>query len=149
MGQIKIEKNKIKINCKQIEVYSLNTVIVGSGAAGLNAADRLYNFGQKDIAVITEGLKMGTSRNTGSDKQTYYKLSLSSKNKDSTYEMAETLFSGGAVDGDIALVESALSTFSFYHLVDIGVPFPHNQFGEYIGYKTDHAPKKGQLLLAH
>nr|WP_245528291.1 FAD-binding protein [Halanaerobium praevalens] len=125
-----------------MEVYSLNTVIVGSGAAGLNAADRLYNFGQKDIAVITEGLKMGTSRNTGSDKQTYYKLSLSSKNKDSTYEMAETLFSGGAVDGDIALVESALSTFSFYHLVDIGVPFPHNQFGEYIGYKTDHAPKK-------
>lgn len=137
-----MKKDEIKINCKNLEVYSLNTVIVGSGAAGLNAADRLYNFGQKDIAVITEGLKMGTSRNTGSDKQTYYKLSLSSKNKDSTYAMAETLFSGGAVDGDIALVESALSTFSFYHLIDIGVPFPHNQFGEYIGYKTDHAPKK-------
>jgi succinate dehydrogenase/fumarate reductase flavoprotein subunit len=37
-----------------MEIIRKNTVIVGSGAAGLNAADRLYSFGQKDIAVITE-----------------------------------------------------------------------------------------------
>lgn len=137
-----MKKEKIEINDQKIDVYSLNTAVVGSGAAGFNAADRLYNFGQKDIAIITEGIKMGTSRNTGSDKQTYYKLTLGGKDNDSVFEMAETLFSGGSMDGDIALVEAALSARSFYHLVDIGVPFPHNRFGEYVGYKTDHDPRK-------
>jgi pyruvate/2-oxoglutarate dehydrogenase complex dihydrolipoamide dehydrogenase (E3) component len=53
-----------------------HTLIIGSGCAGYNAADRLYDLGITDIAIITEGRFMGTSRNTGSDKQTYYKLSL-------------------------------------------------------------------------
>ena len=26
------------------------------------------------------------------------------------------------------------------HLVELGVPFPQNHFGEYVGYKTDHDP---------
>jgi succinate dehydrogenase/fumarate reductase flavoprotein subunit len=137
-----MKKEEFKIDKHNLEVYSLNTVVVGSGAAGFNAADRLYNFGQKDIAIVTEGIKMGTSRNTGSDKQTYYKLTLAGKEQDSVFEMAETLFSGGAMDGDLALVEASLSARSFYHLVDIGVPFPHNRFGEYVGYKTDHDPRK-------
>lgn len=125
---------------KRIRVVSCNTVIVGSGAAALNAADRLVNYGQSDIAIVTEGMKMGTSRNTGSDKQTYYKLTLAGDVMDSINSMAETLFNGGAMDGDIALVEAALSSQSFYHLVDIGVPFPHNRYGEFVGYKTDHDP---------
>ena len=137
-----MRKDQLQIEDKMLDVYSLNTVVVGSGAAGLNAADRLYNFGQQDIAVVTEGINMGTSRNTGSDKQTYYKLTLGGKDQDSVFEMAETLFSGGSMDGDLALVEAALSARSFYHLVDIGVPFPHNRFGEYVGYKTDHDPRK-------
>jgi succinate dehydrogenase/fumarate reductase flavoprotein subunit len=124
----------------KIRVYSLNTIIVGSGAAGLNAADRLYSYGQRDIAIVTEGMNMGTSRNTGSDKQTYYKLTLSGNTGDSVYSMAKTLFNGGNMDGDIAMVEAALSAQCFYRLVDIGVPFPHNKYGEFIGYKTDHDP---------
>ncbi|MEA4927809.1 MAG: FAD-binding protein [Candidatus Limiplasma sp.] len=31
-----------------------NTIIVGSGAAGLNAALRLYEMGQREIAIVTE-----------------------------------------------------------------------------------------------
>jgi len=116
--------------------------VVGSGAAGLNAADRLYSLGVRDIAVVTEGLYMGTSRNTGSDKQTYYKLTLSGDTPDSVMEMAKTLFDGGSMNGDIALVEAALSAQCFYRLVDIGVPFPHNRYGEYVGYKTDHDPRQ-------
>lgn len=130
------------MNLEKLNVISCNTIIVGSGAAAFNAADRLVNYGQEDIAIVTEGINMGTSRNTGSDKQTYYKLTLSGSNSDSVYEMAETLFNGGAMDGDIALVEAALSSQAFYHLVDIGVPFPHNSFGEFIGYKTDHDPRQ-------
>lgn len=132
----------IMVGDMPVKIYSLNTVIVGTGAAGFNAADRLYAFGQKDIAIITEGLNMGTSRNTGSDKQTYYKLTLSGDTQDSVHEMAKTLYDGGSMDGDIAMVEAALSARAFYHLVEIGVPFPHNRYGEYIGYKTDHDPRQ-------
>ena len=131
----------ITINEINVEIIRKNTIIIGSGAAGLNAADRLYSFGQRDIAIITEGLNKGTSINTGSDKQTYYKLTLSGEEPDSVVAMAETLFNGGAMDGDIALCEAALSAQSFYRLVEIGVPFPHNQYGEYVGYKTDHDPR--------
>ena len=58
------------------KVVRCNTAIVGSGAAGFNAADRLWQLGQHDIVLVTENRVGGTSRNTGSDKQTYYKLSL-------------------------------------------------------------------------
>ena len=58
-------------------------MVVGSGAAGLNAAGCLHRFGQTDIALVTENMNAGTSRNTGSDKQTYYKLTLSGGSFDS------------------------------------------------------------------
>lgn len=131
-------KGTITINNIPIKVYEYNTVVVGSGAASLNAADALYKLGQKDIALVTEGMNRGTSRNTGSDKQTYYKQSTSIKDADSPFKMAQTLFNGGAMHGDIALVEAALSLKSFYKLIEIGVPFPHDTYGQYVGYMTDH-----------
>ena len=123
-------------------VYSVETVIVGTGAAGFNAADLLHKGGAEDILIVTEGIKAGTSRNTGSDKQTYYKLSLSGSDRDSVRELAQDLYNGRCVDGDIALVEASLSSPSFLRLVDLGVPFPTNRYGEYIGYKTDHDPHR-------
>ncbi|MDD3347857.1 FAD-binding protein [Oscillibacter sp.] len=118
------------------------TVVVGSGAAGLNAADQLWKFGCTETILITEGMNRGTSRNTGSDKQTYYKLTLSGEEPDSVGEMAKTLFDGHCVDGDIALAEAANSAPSFLRLCELGVPFPVNRFGEYVGYKTDHDPRR-------
>ncbi|MCH3918387.1 MAG: FAD-binding protein [Spirochaetia bacterium] len=126
----------------EIPVYTLNTLIIGTGAAGFNAADRLYGSGQHDIAIVSEHVGSGTSRNTGSDKQTYYKLTLSGEQGDSVRAMASDLFKGGCIDGDIALCEAALSTQCFMHLVDLGVPFPRNRYGEFIGYKTDHDPRQ-------
>lgn len=123
-------------------VYSCNTAVVGTGAAGYNAAHRLWQLGQKDILILTENRVGGTSRNTGSDKQTYYKLTLSGGEPDSVGEMARTLFEGQCVDGDIALCEAALSTQCFLKLVELGVPFPRNRYGEYVGYKTDHDPRR-------
>ena len=100
-------------------VIALDTLIIGSGCAGFNAADTLYDMGRTDIAILTEGVNMGTSRNTGSDKQTYYKLSLCSDGADSIYELAENLFQGGSVNGDTALAEAAgsvvLKIFLSYH----------------------------------
>ncbi|MEG2080327.1 MAG: FAD-binding protein [Oscillospiraceae bacterium] len=116
---------------------SFDTIIIGSGCAGFNAAHTLASLGRKSVAIITEGINMGTSRNTGSDKQTYYKLSLCSCQPDSVQLMASDLMSDG-VNGDTALVEAACSTRSFMKLVELGVPFPTNTFGEFVGYKTDH-----------
>ncbi len=120
----------------------INTIVLGSGAAGFNAASRLKSLGVEDLAIITEGIKCGTSRNTGSDKQTFYKLSLAGSDDDSVRALAGDLFKGRAVDGDIALCEAALSTAGFLRLSEMGVPFPKNRYGEYIGYKTDHDPHK-------
>lgn len=132
----------VEINGMQLPVYTFNTIVIGTGAAGFNAADTLFALGQEDVAIVTEGMKMGTSRNTGSDKQTYYKLTLAGDGSDSVAEMAQTLFEGGSMHGDIAMVEAAMSARCFYKLVNLGVPFPHNRLGEYVGYKTDHDPRQ-------
>lgn len=120
---------------KEMEI---RTLVVGTGAAGYGAAVRLHQYGERDLAILAEEVKAGTSRNTGSDKQTYYKLSLAGREADSVRSMAEDLFHGQCVDGDLALCEAALSARCFYRLVELGVPFPDNEYGEYIGYQTDH-----------
>lgn len=122
-----------------MKIYSYDCVVIGTGAAGYNAAIRLKELGVR-VAMITEGVNCGTSRNTGSDKQTYYKLGLGGDAPDSVSLMAQNLFDGGCVDGDNALCEAALSTRCFLHLCELGVPFPTNRYGEYVGYKTDHDP---------
>jgi len=136
------EKSEAIISGIKIPVYSVNTLVVGSGAASLNCADHLYTYGVKDLLIATERFGGGASNLSGSDKQTYYKLSLAASEPDSVYEMAKTLFNGGAMHGDIALIEATLSAQEFYHLVSIGVEFPHNVYGGFTGYKTDHDPRQ-------
>jgi len=126
---------------ESIKKYSYDTLVVGSGCAGYNAIDWLWDLGRRNICMITEGIHKGTSRNTGSDKQTYYKLSLASRDSDSVYELAETLYKGEGVEGDIALTEAANSVRAFMKLAALGVAFPTNSYGEYVGYKTDHDPR--------
>lgn len=126
----------------ELPLYVVHTLVIGSGASGLNAAAQLRTHGIEDVLIVTEGLQMGTSINTGSDKQTYYKLSLCDAQEDSPEALAETLFSGGSMHGDLALVEASLSARAFLHLVDLGVPFPRDRFGQFVGYKTDHDPRQ-------
>ncbi|HPS03501.1 MAG TPA: oxidoreductase, partial [Candidatus Sumerlaeota bacterium] len=131
-----------------VPVYSFNTVVVGSGAAGLNAACRLYHemaqTGGEDpagqIALVTQGLGLGTSNNSGSDKQTYYKAGTDPGRPDTALDFAATLTAGGCAHGDLALIEAIHSLRCFHHLADIGVPFPHTGLGAFVGYKTDHDP---------
>lgn len=132
----------IRFGEHEIPVVVANTVVVGTGSAGYCAADRLWEFGQTDVVMVADKINAGSSRNAGSDKQTYYKLTLSGGDDDSVHEMAHTLFSGGAMDGDNALAEAALSARGFLRLCDLGVPFPQNRYGEFIGYKTDHDPRR-------
>jgi succinate dehydrogenase/fumarate reductase flavoprotein subunit len=137
-----MKKHDIRIMGVQLPVYSFNTLIIGSGAAALNAAVCLHRNGVSDIAVATDNWGGGTSNNAGSDKQTYYKLSLAGDLPDAAFRMAQDLVAGGAMHGDIALVEALNSARAFFHLVELGVPFPHDRFGAYVGYKTDHDPRQ-------
>ncbi len=121
-----------------MNIITLSTAIIGTGAAGYNAALRLARTGDSNIAIFTMGVMNSTSRNTGSDKQTYYKLSLAGSAPDSPEAMARDLFGGRCVDGDHALCEASLSAQCFYQLSELGVPFPVNRYGESVGYQTDH-----------
>ena len=124
-------------------VRRAKAVIVGSGAAAFNAALSLARCGVPagDILILTEGVNMGASRNTGSDKQTYYKLSTGTNVSDSVMDMARDYFACGSMHGDLALTEAAGSLRGFFRLVSLGVPFPADRYGEYTGYKTDHDPR--------
>ena len=61
-----MERKQITINETRMQMFKLHTAVIGSGAAGLNAASRLFDYGLEDVALFTEGLKKGTSRNHGS-----------------------------------------------------------------------------------
>ena len=113
-------------------------IVIGSGAAAYSSADWLYREGVKDIALVTENRLSGTSRNTGSDKQTYYKISMDGFTPDSPYKMASDMFSGGSCDGEKMYLEAVGSQKCFLRLCEYGVKFPTDSYGGYPGYKTDH-----------
>ncbi len=136
-----MRESRLDLYGYNIKCYSLNTLVIGSGAAALNAAVSLHSLGQDDIMIVTSGWGEGTSNNAGSDKQTYYKLSLSGREPDSVPDMAGDLFGGKCMHGDIALCEAQGSVRAFMNLVNLGVPFPHDKFGSWVGYKTDHDPR--------
>lgn len=135
-----MEKSVLKNGKENIAVTRVHTLVIGSGAAGLNAAVQLRNQGIEDVLIVTEGLKMGTSINTGSDKQTYYKSAMCGNDLDAPMVMAKNYFAPGSMHGDLALVEAATSGRAFLNLVNLGVKFPQDPFGQFVGYKTDHDP---------
>jgi succinate dehydrogenase/fumarate reductase flavoprotein subunit len=136
-----MESERIVYENYTIDFYRINTLIIGSGAASLNAAVALHSMGQEDILIATSQLDGGTSCNAGSDKQTYYKLSLCGDTPDSAVEMASDLFNGKCMHGDIALCEAQGSVRAFMNLVNLGVRFPVDKYGSWAGYKTDHDPR--------
>ena len=119
-----------------IKIY--DAIVIGSGAAAYGVADRLFKENVTDIAVICENRLGGTSRNTGSDKQTYYKLSMDGFVNDSPYKMASDVYSAGCCDGEKMYLQAVYSTRCFLRLCDYGVGFPQDEFGGFPGYKTDH-----------
>ena len=131
-----------------IPVTCVNTVIVGAGAAAMNCGVKLVEFWRRRgvddaherVLVVTAGLALGASRMSGSDKQTYYKMGTSPRVPDTAEDFAKTLTAFGCCNGDTALAEGIGSLRGFYHLVEVGVPFPHDPWGAFIGYKTDHDP---------
>ena len=120
-----------------IRKISCQVAVIGAGAAGLNAMDELLARGI-DAVLFADDLMGGCSINSGSDKQTYYKLSLAGDTPDSVGALAARFFAGGGMQGYHARTLAALSARSFLKLALLGVPFPQNEYGEYVGYQTDH-----------
>jgi succinate dehydrogenase/fumarate reductase flavoprotein subunit len=150
-------EHRVTVAGVEMPAYRVNTLVVGSGAAALGAAVWLGDFGQPDLAIVTESWGGGTSANAGSDKQTYYKLALDGRVPDAARLLAEDLFAGGSMHGDIALCEAKHSAQAFFRLVQLGVPFPHDRYGGYPGYRTDHdergratsaGPRTSQQMVA-
>jgi len=133
-----VERGSVTIDGVDVPVIACRVCVVGSGAASLNGAVHLARMGVDDVVIVTERLGGGTSANTGSDKQTYCRTNPAADGGDGVLEFARDLFAGGAMHGDIALAEAALSQREFYHLVELGVPSPHDGYGVYPGYRTDH-----------
>jgi succinate dehydrogenase/fumarate reductase flavoprotein subunit len=150
-------EGRVTVAGVSMPAYRVNTLVVGSGAAALGAAVWLGDFGQPDLAIVTESWGGGTSAHAGSDKQTYYKLALDGRVPDAARLLAEDLFAGGCMHGDIALCEAKHSAQAFFRLVQLGVPFPHDRYGGFPGYRTDHdergratsaGPRTSQQMVA-
>lgn len=117
--------------------YVCDIAVIGAGCAGWNAMDELLIRGA-DAMLFCDDINSGVSLNSGSDKQTYYKLALSGGNPDSVEDMARAFFAGGSMQGHHARALAANSARCFMKLALLGVPFPRNEWGEYVGYHTDH-----------
>ena len=145
-----MRETTLSIDGVSIPATCVNTVIVGAGAAGMNCAVQLVHQWQalgiadpqERVLVVTGGLNLGASRMSGSDKQTYYKMGTSPRTADTAEDFAGALTGFGCCHGDTALIEGICSLRGFYHLVDVGVPFPRDAAGAFIGYKTDHDPQE-------
>ncbi|MFP4029075.1 MAG: FAD-binding protein [Candidatus Brocadiia bacterium] len=126
----------------EVDLITTQTLIIGSGAAALNCAEHLHELDTNDVVIATDELGGGTSNNSGSDKQTYYKIGIFGDVADSPIEFAHSLYDGGMMHGDLAYVEALGSAPEFFHLVRNGVKFPYNRYGAYVGYKTDNDPRQ-------
>ena len=117
-------------------LWQVDTLVVGSGAAGLRAAVELKRR-QQNVLIATAGLYMGTSACSGSDKQTLF-TAATAGNGDNFAKLAEALASGGAMDHDTAYVEAVGSLHTLGGLQYLGLELPEDRYGAILRYQTDH-----------
>jgi succinate dehydrogenase/fumarate reductase flavoprotein subunit len=126
----------LEIDGNQVPVYRCESLVLGSGAAGMRAAVELHRRGI-DVLVASTGLFAGTSACSGSDKQTLYTASTDYKG-DNFISYAQSLCSGGAMDFSTAYVEAVGSNDAVGGLQFMGLPLPHDDQGAILRYQTDH-----------
>jgi len=133
-----VQRSEADVAGLTVPVLACHTLVVGSGAASLGAALSLHAADVQDVLIATEEYTGGTSRNAGSDKQTYYTSAVAGGGPGAVDEMVRDLCDGGSMHGDIALIEAANSARAFHRLVELGLPFPRDTYGLFPGYRTDH-----------
>lgn len=126
----------VEIQGKQVPVYRCETLVLGSGAAGMRATVELKRRGV-DVLVASTGLFAGTSACSGSDKQTLYTASTDYKG-DNFIQYAKGLCAGGGMNFSTAYVEAVGSVDAVGGLQFMGLPLPHDDQGAILRYQTDH-----------
>ncbi len=126
----------LQIAGEAVPVYRCETLVLGSGAAGMRAVVELKRRGI-DVLVASTGLFAGTSACSGSDKQTLYTASTDYKG-DNFIEYAKGLCSGGAMNFSTAYVEAVGSIDAIGGLQFMGLPLPSDDRGAILRYQTDH-----------
>lgn len=76
MKRVRLPLQSAEGRSRGLPCTRVHPLVDGSGAAGLNAAAQLRCQGIEDVRILTGGLSQDASINTGSHKQTYYKLSM-------------------------------------------------------------------------
>jgi succinate dehydrogenase/fumarate reductase flavoprotein subunit len=136
-------KHTLKLDGLEVPVYEGNTIVVGSGAAALKCAHKLAIEGIDDIALVTSNMHNSTSYWTSSDRMTFHTTGVSGRTPDSGYSLAEVLYLGGCLDGDVALAQGDTAAQAFNELMGIGVKFPKTRHGTALGFQTDFREEKG------
>ncbi|MDD7912056.1 FAD-binding protein [Pseudovibrio exalbescens] len=129
-------ENVVQVNLCDLPVHSCQTLVIGSGAAGLRAACEAKRRG-REVLVATGGMYMGTSACSGSDKQTLHTAS-TGRNGDNFEVLARDLAAGGCMDEDVAYVEAVGSIGAMAGLQYIGLDLPEDRLGAVLRYQTDH-----------
>jgi succinate dehydrogenase / fumarate reductase flavoprotein subunit len=117
-------------------VHRAETLVLGSGAAGLRAAVELM---RRDVNVViaSQSAFGGTSACSGSDKQTLHTANTAGRGDDFR-ALADALGAGGAMDEDTAYVEAVGSARALASLQFMGLPIPQDRLGGVLRYQTDH-----------
>jgi succinate dehydrogenase/fumarate reductase flavoprotein subunit len=121
---------------RRLPVHWAETLVLGSGAAGLRAAVELKRRGV-DVVIASQSAFGGTSACSGSDKQTLHTANTAGRGDDFR-ALADALGAGGAMDEDTAYVEAVGSARALSSLQFMGLPIPQDRLGGVLRYQTDH-----------
>ena len=135
-SDLKMNDGSISIDGREVDTYTCEALVVGSGAAGLRAAIELKRRGI-DVTVASTSMFGGTSACSGSDKQTLHTAGTGNRGDDFV-KLGEDIRSGGAMDKDTAYIEGTGSVGAFSSLQYMGLPLPQDRFGAVLRYQTDH-----------
>ena len=111
-------KDVIKLGAFDVPVHTTDSLVVGSGAAGLRAAVELRRR-DIDVTIISQSAWGGTSACSGSDKQTLHTANTADQG-DNFVDMAESIRAGGAMDEDTAYIEAVGSPRAMASLQFLG-----------------------------
>lgn len=119
-----------------LPVHRGDSLVIGSGAAGLRAAVELARRGVA-VLVASQSAWGGTSACSGSDKQTIHTANTADRGDDFR-AMATAIAAGGSMDADTAYIEAVGSVRSMASLQYLGLRLPQDRLGGTLRYQTDH-----------
>ncbi|MCK7472445.1 MAG: hypothetical protein MZV49_00270 [Rhodopseudomonas palustris] len=115
--------------------------MIGSGAAGLNAAVQLRRQGVEDVLILTEGLDKGTSINTGQRQADLLQAGhVRGRRRLAARPWRRPTSPAAACTATWRWSRPACRARAFLHLVDAGRPVPHRRLRAVRGLQDGPRP---------